>query len=599
MGIGGALALAVMPTLGVAEVAGAAIDPTGAGNVCEAAPQPEPFSDVGQTDPAQAEIGCLYSTEITAGVTGTTYEPNSPVTRRHMALFLTRFAAVVDTNASERQTEPLAAGDGEVSFSDIGTDDIAFDAIDTLADAGVVQGFQDGTFGPNEDVTRRQMAKFLVRVQQQLAGPEVLPADPLDAFGDDDGDSGEDQLNVLAAEGVFQGDATGQVNPGDDISRRQMAFVLTRKLQYLLETGVIGQVFTDAPDGENPDDENPDAEDPDGENPGGEDPAGDGPVITADDADAGDTTFTVTFDQAVDPETAADTGNYTVSNAADCDDPVEPNPVTGATVTSAADAAQTVVELNTQEPLSETACLNQTVSDADGDAGDQIGYDLTDPTEGVADEGPTVSLVIEGTPTTTSEDGETDTFTVALSDEPTADVLVILEIDPQEEGDDEVEVSDTMLNFTPDNWDTPKTVTVTGLDDDGFDDGDSLVDISLTVNDASADEYDDVSAIVENTNIDDDDSPEFEGVAFSGNVAIATFSEELNCGTVDLEDFTVEIGGPRDVDAVACEVPSDATIEVTFGGAPSTTGTLNLVDEVTVPAGNGPGSPLTRIDNTP
>jgi len=62
-----------------------------------------------------------------------------------------------------------------------------------------------------------------------------------------------------------------------------------------------------------------------------------------------------------------------------------------------------------------------------------------------------VTAIIEG--------GATDTYTLALGTQPTADVTVNIT------GDAQVSVSPAALTFTPQNWDVPQTVTVSAVDD--------------------------------------------------------------------------------------------------------------------------------------
>lgn len=62
---------------------------------------------------------------------------------------------------------------------------------------------------------------------------------------------------------------------------------------------------------------------------------------------------------------------------------------------------------------------------------------------------------------TTTEAGGTTTFSVKLNSKPTANVAIGLVSSDKKEGT----VSPASLNFTPTNWDTPQTVTVTGVDD--------------------------------------------------------------------------------------------------------------------------------------
>ncbi|QEF98823.1 Calx-beta domain protein [Stieleria maiorica] len=62
---------------------------------------------------------------------------------------------------------------------------------------------------------------------------------------------------------------------------------------------------------------------------------------------------------------------------------------------------------------------------------------------------------------TTSETGGTAVFSVVLDSAPTADVTISLSSSDSSEGI----VDQTTLTFTPDNWDSPQIVTVTGVDD--------------------------------------------------------------------------------------------------------------------------------------
>ena len=66
--------------------------------------------------------------------------------------------------------------------------------------------------------------------------------------------------------------------------------------------------------------------------------------------------------------------------------------------------------------------------------------------------------------TEVAESGTTDTFTVVLDAQPTSDVVLTVTSDDT----GEATVTRT-LTFTNANWDTPQTVTVTGVDDNIID----------------------------------------------------------------------------------------------------------------------------------
>ena len=127
----------------------------------------------------------------------------------------------------------------------------------------------------------------------------------------------------------------------------------------------------------------------------------------------------------------------------------------------------------------------------------------------------------------TTESGGTATFTVELESQPTANVTIGVSSSDTSEGT----VSLATLTFTSSNWDTPKTVTVTGVDDELLDGN-----VSYTVNLAAATSGDpnysgrdpnDVTV----TNLDDDSagiivSPT-SGLTTSENGSTATFTMRL------------------------------------------------------------------------
>jgi hypothetical protein len=106
------------------------------------------FRDV-RGDIHEQSVLRLRDTGITQGYPDGTFRPADPVTRGQMATFLARAGK-------------LAPGD-DVRFGDVGTDHVHRAGIGAAAAAGVAHGYPDGTFRPDADVNRGQMASFLVR----------------------------------------------------------------------------------------------------------------------------------------------------------------------------------------------------------------------------------------------------------------------------------------------------------------------------------------------------------------------------------------------------------------------------------------------------
>ena len=113
------------------------------------------------------------------------------------------------------------------------------------------------------------------------------------------------------------------------------------------------------------------------------------------------------------------------------------------------------------------------------------------------------------------ESGTTDTFTVVLDAQPTTDVVISLATDDTGEA-----TVDSSLTFTSANWDTPQTVTVTGVDDDLVD-GTITSTITVAVEDANSD--DDFDAVADQTvSVDttDDDVAGFTVDEFEGSTEV-------------------------------------------------------------------------------
>ncbi|MDZ7731725.1 MAG: S-layer homology domain-containing protein [Acidimicrobiia bacterium] len=135
---------------------------------------PGPFLDVGDPHPFLEEITWLAGEEITTGYDDGTYRSHDPVLRQAMAAFLYRLAgspAGPFPDPGFGDVDPLHPFHTEIAW---------------LADGGIATGFDDGTFGNFEPVRRQAMAAFLYRLAGSPAGPFPDPGfgdvDPLHPF---------------------------------------------------------------------------------------------------------------------------------------------------------------------------------------------------------------------------------------------------------------------------------------------------------------------------------------------------------------------------------------------------------------------------------
>jgi uncharacterized delta-60 repeat protein len=128
----------------------------------------------------------------------------------------------------------------------------------------------------------------------------------------------------------------------------------------------------------------------------------------------------------------------------------------------------------------------------------------------------TAGITVSAISGNTTEAGGTASFTVVLTSEPTANVVIGVSSSDTSEGT----VSTTSLVFTAANWGTPQTVTVTGADD-ATDDGDiayNIVMASAVSTDVNYNGVDIPDALVTNV---DNDTAGITVSAISGNTTEA------------------------------------------------------------------------------
>jgi hypothetical protein len=116
----------------------------------------------------------------------------------------------------------LTESDPNIEFSDDDTSVFQAD-IERLATAGITSGCGQGIFCPNDPVTRSQMAAFLVRAMGYTDRGS-------NDFTDDNGNVFEADIERLAAAGVTSGCGPDTFCPNDNVTRGQMAAFLHRAL---------------------------------------------------------------------------------------------------------------------------------------------------------------------------------------------------------------------------------------------------------------------------------------------------------------------------------------------------------------------------------
>ena len=191
------------------------------------------YSDVPDDYWANTAISTMTGLGIVQGHSGTTFDPEAPITRAQFAAICARF----DTGA----------GGTTQTFSDI-SGHWAEEYIRQVAGLGWIKGFEDGTFRPDTYITRAQAMTMINRVLNRI--PEEnsdLPAG-MNTWPDcNPGDWFYDNVMDAAENGYISGMGDGTFNPTGATTRAQFASMIANAMGYEADPDVAS-MFPDVAD---------------------------------------------------------------------------------------------------------------------------------------------------------------------------------------------------------------------------------------------------------------------------------------------------------------------------------------------------------------
>ena len=113
-------------------------------------------------------------------------------------------------------------------FMDVTIDNWFNNAVSTMANAGILRGRPDGSFRPNDAITRAEFAAILARFLNEST------ASGQGQFSDIDGNWAEDYINRLADLGWIRGSGNGHFNPNELLTRAEAAAMVNRMLNRVV-----------------------------------------------------------------------------------------------------------------------------------------------------------------------------------------------------------------------------------------------------------------------------------------------------------------------------------------------------------------------------
>ena len=177
-----------------------------------------PFIDVPAGAWYEDGVRYVYQNGLMAGTSATTFGPDVTTTRGMIATILWRL-------------EGSPQVDYAMAFDDVAANSWYAEAIRWAASEGIVSGYGDGKFGPDDIITREQMAAMLYRYAQYKGYDVSVGEDTNILSYTDFEDLSEYAIPAMqwaVGAGIISGTSESTLGPRGNASRVQVAVILTR-----------------------------------------------------------------------------------------------------------------------------------------------------------------------------------------------------------------------------------------------------------------------------------------------------------------------------------------------------------------------------------
>jgi hypothetical protein len=172
---------------------------------------PPLFSDVSPGQSSYPYINFLFQKGLVKGYPDSTFRPEKTISRGEIATLLVKACGL----SPYKPKSP--------TFKDVPPNHWAHQIIETAAKAGMVKGYPDGTFRPNNPVTRAEAATLILLMTKEPLPEVSLPAVVKDVKA---GHWATNQIAASLDAGLFTMVAEGSFAPDQPATRAQVARAL-------------------------------------------------------------------------------------------------------------------------------------------------------------------------------------------------------------------------------------------------------------------------------------------------------------------------------------------------------------------------------------
>ena len=178
-----------------------------------------PFTDVSEKDWFYGDVMFVYENGLMLGTSKTLFSPHGTATRGMMATILWRM-------------EGSPVPKGKNSFTDVEAGKWYADAITWTAENGIFAGYGKDKFGPDDPITREQLAAIFYRYAD-YKGYDLTVKGNLDKFKDADKitDYAKTAMQWAVGSGLVKGKSGNLLDPQGTATRAEIAAMLHRFIE--------------------------------------------------------------------------------------------------------------------------------------------------------------------------------------------------------------------------------------------------------------------------------------------------------------------------------------------------------------------------------
>ncbi|MCG7337022.1 S-layer homology domain-containing protein [Sporosarcina sp. ACRSM] len=172
------------------------------------------FSDVPTSKSYAHAVYELAERNVIGGYEDGTFKPGASITRGQAASIIAKLVKLDTTKVKDP------------GFKDVSPSQWNYGAIAALANAGIINGYGDGRFGPNDTITRAQMASILVKAFElppYYYNNDENPFDDIRRLG-----SHQVNIHILHKMGITSGTSANAYSPNAPITRAQAAVLIVK-----------------------------------------------------------------------------------------------------------------------------------------------------------------------------------------------------------------------------------------------------------------------------------------------------------------------------------------------------------------------------------